>query len=204
MPKTKEQYEAIKQERRKNILKSALYLFAVYGYNGVTTDCLSKLVGCSHGLIYHYFPTKEALWDEMFEEMVKPKNSEILSSVNFEQKSKFVIQDLIEAYINAISNKDSEYACVIYLLLNIHLQRSVLPRPKASNPRKRVFEVFFEVIEKGQKEGEFYQNNTKELVIAILSALKGLSYTRIFEGYEKFKAPKTEIYVRMIVKGNNI
>ena len=65
MPKTKEQFEKIKQERMNEILNHSLYLFALHGYDGVTTDEIAKAVGCSHGLLYHYFGSKEDLFQEV-------------------------------------------------------------------------------------------------------------------------------------------
>mgnify|MGYP003305796228 CR=1 FL=1 len=124
MPKTKEQFEAIKEERRQAILKGALYLFAIQGYNSTTMDEISKYVECSHGLLYHYFPTKDALFEELFDKVIKVKHREIIQHINRDEDPKFLIKDLLDAYLFALKSNNDEYACVLYLLLNIHLQKN--------------------------------------------------------------------------------
>ena len=59
MPKTKEQFEQIRNERINTILESALTLFAYKGYDAVNLDEVTKEANCSHGLLYHYFKGKE-------------------------------------------------------------------------------------------------------------------------------------------------
>lgn len=204
MPKTKEQYEQIKLERKNAILKGALYLFAINGYNSTTSDDISKFVGCSHGLLYHYFLTKDDLFNELFEEIIKTTNREIISNINFEEKPSYLIKDILDAYLSAIKNEDDRYACVIYLLLNLHLQRKYLPKQKNSDPAKRIPDILINTIEKGKQSGEFEVDNTKEVVIAILSMLKGLSFTRIHLGSKDFRCPSSEIISRMVMNRRSV
>lgn len=200
MPKTKEQYEAIKAERKKAILSGALYLFALQGYNSTTSDNISKYVQCSHGLLYHYFPTKEQLFEELFENVIKVKHREIIANVDITENPKYLLKDLLDAYLNALKNPNDEYACVIYLLLNIHLQKKYIPKPKNTDPNYKMYDLFFNAIENGKQQEVFYPNNTKEMLIAILAMLKGLSFTRINQGYKDFRCPSSDVISRMIMK----
>ncbi len=67
MPRTAAQNQAIKDKRKKRLLEIALKIFAYQGYAGVTIDDITKAGRCSHGLFYHYFSSKE----DVFEEVVK-------------------------------------------------------------------------------------------------------------------------------------
>lgn len=200
MPKTKEQCEQIKIERKNAIMAGALYLFAVQGYNSTTSDNISKYVNCSHGLLYHYFPTKEKLFEELFETTIKVKHREIISKIDINEEPKFLLMDLLDAYLNALKNPDDQYACVMYLILNLHLQKKFMPKPKNTDPNYKMYDLFFNTIEKGKSSGVFNVRNTKESIIAILALLKGLSYTRINQGYKDFKCPSSEIISRMIIR----
>lgn len=75
MPRTKEQYNEIRSRRKVQIMDSALELFANEGYGHVSITMLSKHAGISKGLMYNYFPSKEALLKEIlsrgFEEVMK-------------------------------------------------------------------------------------------------------------------------------------
>ena len=86
MPKSKEQFEQIKQERIKQIFHYALYLFALRGIDGVTTDEITRAAGCSHGLLYHYFGSKEELFQKVVTDVAKKLEEEIIINVDLSQK----------------------------------------------------------------------------------------------------------------------
>lgn len=47
---------------RKKIIKSAIMLYGKKGYNGTTIEEISKNIGVSKGIIYHYFNNKDDLY----------------------------------------------------------------------------------------------------------------------------------------------
>ena len=61
MPKTKEQNELIRAEKRSHILKVALNVFGEEGYHASSINRIAKKAGISKGLIYTYFESKEDL-----------------------------------------------------------------------------------------------------------------------------------------------
>lgn len=200
MPKTKEQFEQIKKERMEKILSASLYLFATKGYNAVTTDEITNYVGCSHGLLYHYFGSKEDLFSALLETKVKRIIREIADGIDFNASPKFVLIDLVNATLSSLKSSNDEYACAIYLLLNLHLQRKDIPKPKSKEKKGSLFDFLYELIEKGKREGKFYNYNTKEMVISLYAIFKGLSYSRIYIGSQRFTCPNSEIITKMIIK----
>ena len=200
MPKTKEQFNQIKEERRNSILHTALYLFALHGYDAVGVDHVAKASQCSHGLLYHYFKGKDELFQCLMEELCVQKHRELIGMVNTDQKAKFFIQDLLDTYLNAIKSDNTDISCALYLLLTVHLQKNAAPRPKSVGKRKTIFDIFYDNIEKGKEDGDFANNSSKELTISIMAILKGLAYSRIYLGSKKFVCPKSEIIMRMLLK----
>lgn len=63
-------------ERERQILDGAIQFFARHGLGGQLRD-LARSIGVTHALLYHYFPTKQALIDrvyvEVFEGRWKPE-----------------------------------------------------------------------------------------------------------------------------------
>jgi AcrR family transcriptional regulator len=55
-------------ERERQILDGAIQFFSVHGFNGQLRD-LAKSIGVTHALLYHYFPTKQALVDRVYLEV---------------------------------------------------------------------------------------------------------------------------------------
>lgn len=72
MPRTKDQYDEIRQEKQKLIEDTALLLFADKGYEATSISDITKSANISKGLMYHYFSSKEELlkviWDKLVNE----------------------------------------------------------------------------------------------------------------------------------------
>lgn len=60
-PRTEEQFELIRQEKRQLIMDTALELFAASGFENTTITQIAKKAGISKGLLYNYFISKEEL-----------------------------------------------------------------------------------------------------------------------------------------------
>lgn len=54
-----------KEARKMQIIQVALDLFVERGYYGTKTSQISRRAGISEGLLFHYFPTKEILLEEL-------------------------------------------------------------------------------------------------------------------------------------------
>ena len=198
MPKTKEQFEQIRNERINQILQSALYLFVMKGYDAVNLDEVTKEANCSHGLLYHYFKGKDELYVEVVNKIVIPYMAEITKNIDFNQKAKFVIHDLLNTVLKRIGEVDDKNSWNIYLFLNIHLQKTLFVKNK--NEKTKEFIKFLELVKRGQEEGDFNSNNAEEITVSVLSTIKGLAYTRIHIGYKRFHCPNSDIIMRMLYK----
>jgi AcrR family transcriptional regulator len=199
MPKTKEQCEKIKQERMEQIYKEALRLFAIKGYEAVTADEIATAVGCSHGLLFHYFTSKEDLFQETVNNLALKLDGEITKNVNFDQGPKDLLQNLLDAYLFALKSSRDDYACAIYLLLNLWIQSKNLSTKKQKEMKYKVFDSIYDIVKKGVEEKEFIDSPPADLVITIMSILKGLSYNRINLGYNKCIIPESQLIMRMIL-----
>jgi AcrR family transcriptional regulator len=79
-------------ERKRQILDRAIQFFAKHGIDGQVRN-LSKELGVTHALLYHYFPTKDALiqevYKEVFESRWKLEWEELLDDKNLSPEEKF-------------------------------------------------------------------------------------------------------------------
>jgi len=68
MPRTEEKNIEIREERKAEIMKVALELFANEGYHQTSISKIAKKAKISKGLIYNYFESKENLLKEIIED----------------------------------------------------------------------------------------------------------------------------------------
>lgn len=64
-PRTSQQFDQIRQEKKKIILETALELFAENGYHATSISQIAKKAGISKGLAYNYFESKKDILDEI-------------------------------------------------------------------------------------------------------------------------------------------
>ncbi|WP_166462487.1 TetR/AcrR family transcriptional regulator [Psychrobacillus vulpis] len=67
VPKVSEGY---KQEKKTEIIHAAVTVFGEKGYYSTTMDDLVRASGMSKGAIYHYFKSKEEVYDHMLQQQV--------------------------------------------------------------------------------------------------------------------------------------
>ena len=65
MPRSKEQFEQMREEAKEKIARGAAGYFARHGYAGAKISELAKELGIAQGALYRYFPSKEALFEEV-------------------------------------------------------------------------------------------------------------------------------------------
>ncbi len=89
-PRTSTQFEAIRQEKRKVILESALELFAENGFHTTSMSLIAKKCGISKGLAYNYFESKNDILEEIIDEgfhqvhdLLDTDKDEVLSEEEF-------------------------------------------------------------------------------------------------------------------------
>ena len=70
-PRSKEQFEVIRQKSIEAIREAALELFAHNGYHSTSISQIAKEAGVSKGLVYNYFESKEALLQDIILDAVE-------------------------------------------------------------------------------------------------------------------------------------
>ena len=95
------------EEREKQILQGAIAFFSEHGLDG-QMRVLAQEIGVTHALLYHYFPTKQALLERvyyvLFEGRWKPEWEKLLDDRNIDPEEKLV-RFYVE-YAATILNRD--------------------------------------------------------------------------------------------------
>ncbi|MDH5718613.1 MAG: TetR/AcrR family transcriptional regulator [Spirochaetia bacterium] len=68
MPRTKKQFEEIRNRSQKMLLSASLELFAEKGFHSTTMDDIARGAGVSKGLAYNYFTSKTEILSKILED----------------------------------------------------------------------------------------------------------------------------------------
>jgi AcrR family transcriptional regulator len=75
--------EEYAETRRRHILEAALRAFSAGGFAETTMDAVATAVGVSKACLYNYFPTKDALLQELVEHpTLLPEFAELIASIH--------------------------------------------------------------------------------------------------------------------------
>lgn len=108
MPRTQEQFEAIRAERRTHILQSALKVFAEDGYHNASISKVSKAAGISKGLMYNYFESKEELLQTLIGDYLDEENSKVVEVLK-QPMSDEVFADLIKLSVEVLKKNPLQW-----------------------------------------------------------------------------------------------
>ena len=113
MPRTREQFSEMKDERRNSILKAALPLFSLS--QKVSIDAICEKAKCSHGIVYHYFRNT----DQILEKLLKSSTYVELQDKLFNKPegSSYEKIEQIIAILLDVSIKKMENVCYLNMII---------------------------------------------------------------------------------------
>ena len=132
-PRTPEQFEEMREERKTLIMDVALEHFAKGGYHKTTINHIARHAGMSKGLMYNYFTSKESL---LFEIIMRSVNE---MYADFDRgKDGYLSEDEFEFFIrrlfNMLKKKKSFWRLLFQLLMQNEVREKLLTSfPSAGN-----------------------------------------------------------------------
>ena len=95
-------------ERRATILAVAKVLFSDKGYHGVSVDEIARRLGVSPAILYRHFASKEALYEEVLNQIACKRESYVEVVVNSDGSFDDVLRGITHIYIASVS-RDPDY-----------------------------------------------------------------------------------------------
>ena len=186
MPRTREQFSEMKDERRASILNAALPLFALS--EKVSIDAICEKAKCSHGIVYHYFRNTDQIYEKLMQSSTYVELRQKLFF--FEGGSSYEkIEQIISVLLN-VSQKDIN--TVSYL--------NIIIKEKGKNSLHVLLE---KLIREGQMAGSIIGGEPAEIVDSIFLLLKGTYLTFLLEKHPDIKVPSLETVMQLLRKPTN-
>lgn len=131
-PRTKKQFEGIRQASIQKIVTAAMKLFATKGYLSVSVKDIALEAGISQGLMYNYFKSKEKLLSHIIDEMVR-EMSMLMEATELSQDPWEQLKLLIQSPFQVMRERRAYWEMLLPLLV----QQEV-----SSKVRKQLQEMF--------------------------------------------------------------
>jgi AcrR family transcriptional regulator len=135
------------EEKRSLILAAAVRVFARRGYHTCRVSDIAEEAGVAHGLLYHYFSSKE----EVLETVVRETWSDLLHVLHEVEESPFGARDRLRQLAAALLRWWRRDPDLVGVLVR-ELARS--PQLQRAGEVGRAVEAVDRIVARGQAEGE--------------------------------------------------
>jgi AcrR family transcriptional regulator len=165
--------DAQAEERRLQIMKTALTVFASNGFKGTSIKNIAEAAGISQGLMYHYFPSKEDLLESTVEYYsFVPQLRQILVEAN-KRPINEVLYNIAAAFLEMLDAKAN--------LVRIFMQEidsNPVVKNAWSNLCREGVSLLKQYIERRITEGELKPHNTEVTARCLFGILFMYHFTR--------------------------
>lgn len=138
-PRTSEQFEEIREDRKKKLIDAAFHVFAEETYHTASVSKIAKEAGVSKGLLYNYFDTKEDLLRAIMSNLME----EILTYFDFSDETPLTdesVTDWIKKSLYIV--KDDAKRWRFYTSLSMQPDVTPIFMEMATNEIQRFMERF--------------------------------------------------------------
>ncbi|KZE80785.1 TetR family transcriptional regulator [Paenibacillus elgii] len=193
-PLNDEQLHQIRDERKEQIMDAALKVFSRRGIAGTKMSMIAAEAGISHGLLYHYFKSK----DELFTTLVQMA----MLGAQDAMKSIYDLQGSPLDKIKYLTKEILDESGRPYFML-IHQARTSEGVPEkvkeliAQYSLKSFVDELLPVFKEGQQTGEIAAGDPAELIAAYLSVLSSLMMLNA-QDEESYRLPSSDILMRLV------
>ena len=186
MPRTREQFSEMKDERRNSILSASLPLFSLN--KKVSIDMICAKAKCSHGIVYHYFRNTDQIFEKLLKSPVFLELNDKLFKVS-EGSSYEKIEHILSVLLD-VSKDKFEDVCYLNMIIK-------------NTDKTSLRFLLAKLIKDGQASGTIIGGEPSSLVDAIFFLLKGLYLTFLLEKHPDIKVPSVETVMQLLRKPTN-
>jgi AcrR family transcriptional regulator len=145
--------------KRRQLLRAGLAEFAAYGIAGARVDRIAKRAGCSAGLVYTYFNSKDELFEAVFDSIVEYAVSAVRITV-----------DDLPGYAGRLYDSRQDHPEVARLVTWYRLERPGKIRPAVAEATRADVEAIRWAQKAGQVSSRFEAAQLLSLIQQLAAA----------------------------------
>jgi len=166
-------------EKRKRILDSAIKVFAKTGYSDARMQDVAKKAGVSHGTVYVYFKSKDALFTSIFQEILGELIQYIGSEIQKEDNAEAKLRRMILMQLDIIEENPD-----LTKLILIEFPRSGnFLNDSNTDVLSKYIDLISDVLKQGIDEGIFSVSVRADITATMIYAgIQGIATRWILDG----------------------
>jgi len=174
MPRDTEQNQRLKDERREQIVRAAVTIFARKGLALTRISDIAAAADLSYGLIYHYFHDKEEIYQLILERAVQggirlAGEAAQLTGSPWE-RLRFLCEQMLVGY-----REQPDYFVIVLQALVTEAHPSAF-HESLVRYGEQLLESITTLIREGQQAGQVVDIDARELALTLLAVIQGLDF----------------------------
>lgn len=195
-PRTPEENQQIREERRETILRAAAGVFATMGLGPTKISHIAQAAGVSYGLVYHYFGSKEAVFAGLVEQGARATESLAAYLLQQEGPAWQRLRWLTSTMSDGLRERPELFIISLEPLTKAAVSPEIREVARAGNDHLK--EAVKTLIVQGQAEGLMTPGDPDALANLYLSCLNGMATTVLAFRPESPSFPDTDVILRML------
>ncbi len=188
-----------KKERQSQIMEAAMKVFTKKGYSSARMDDIVEESGLSKGAIYHHFNGKKDVFLALIGHWETQTFPDFYSRNGKDRSASSTLRDFANEIIKVYKTRSYVFHAEVEFWSLSNQDEEV--RKRSQDLYEKIINLFELVINKGMRNKEFMQVNSRITAISILSVFQGINWFCIFND----KKIKAESYIKesieMIISG---
>lgn len=180
MPRTEEANQHIREQRREQILKAAVHVFARKGLTDTSIAEIAATAGISHGLIYRHFASKEEVFAAVVEQSLG--YAQQLARFTLErdgtawERLRWITEQMVPG--RSPGSRPLYFLVMLYALINEEVPEHV--HKMAMQQGELIYGVVRQCIIEAQQTGQVRPFDPDQLTHLFLSCIQGLVVSGAF------------------------
>lgn len=170
-PETEPKSRLSGEERREQLIQTAIRLFSQNGFRGTTTREIARAAGVTEALVFQHFANK----DELYAAILDSKANEVVADEFIEELRQHAARRDDEALFRALAAKTLEYyrknTDFLRLMLYSALEAHEMAQEFRAKRTQQMNKFLCDYVSQRQREGAFGRRNPQAVVHAYLSQL---------------------------------
>ena len=170
--------DKIKEKRKKQILDAAMKVFVSNGFENSRMDDIVHRSGLSKGAIYHHYSSKKELFLELIDVWEVQTFPRFYSKSEDGKTAIEIINEFSEEVVRVFKNKRYLFLAEIEFWAMANRDNDV--QVKSNELYNKILHLFVLVFNKGIRDKEFIEFDTKAYAVILLTLLNGINWFSIF------------------------
>lgn len=186
--------QKIRDEQRTHILNSAMTIFCRKGYAAAKVSDIATEARVSQGLVYNYFPSKDALFSDVVRNMMNGLESAVIDSLNIGGSPEESIRSLCRTMHTGVLEWPEYWTLVVEFSKAEAIPNEA--RDCLAEYNERLLRAITNVFKAGQQAGIFVDENPYILASFLVSVFNGFALNNTNIPKDKRTIPSVDLIMR--------